>query len=108
MLGVPPAWAHEAGFILVLALTTYASLIIGELVPKQFALRAPEGIACVVAGPLKMLARATALLGLLLALSSELIFHLLCLRRESETPVTAAAQHLLLAPAQSAGVIGER
>ena len=107
MLGVPPAWAHEAGFILVIALTTYASLIIGELVPKQFALRAPEGIACVVAGPMKMLARATAPLVWLLDRSSALIFHLLGMRRESENHVTAEELHLIVAEAQSAGVIDE-
>ena len=31
----------------VIGLTTYISLIVGELVPKQFALRAPEPIAAV-------------------------------------------------------------
>src|SRR3546814_4142522 len=52
LLGLPADWALETGFIVVIALTTYASLIIGELVPKQFALRAPESIACAVAGPM--------------------------------------------------------
>jgi len=33
LLGMPVRTADEAGFILVIALTTYASLIIGELVP---------------------------------------------------------------------------
>src|SRR5262245_53704574 len=39
LLGIPERIADEAGFAIVIALTTYASLIIGELVPKQFALR---------------------------------------------------------------------
>ena len=33
----------------VIVLTTFASLVIGELVPKQFALRNPEVIAAIVA-----------------------------------------------------------
>ena len=41
-LGVAPATAATLGFALVIGLTTYASLILGELVPKQFALRKPE------------------------------------------------------------------
>ena len=40
------------GFALVIVLTTYASLVIGELVPKQFALRAPEPIAASMALPM--------------------------------------------------------
>ena len=40
-LGMTPNLAENAGFALVIGLTTYASLIVGELVPKQFALRAP-------------------------------------------------------------------
>lgn len=35
----------RSGFALVIGLTTFASLMIGELVPKQFALRSPEPIA---------------------------------------------------------------
>jgi putative hemolysin len=107
LLGVPPAWAHEAGFTLVIAITTYASLIIGELVPKQFALRAPEPIACVMARPMIMLSRATAPLVWLLDRSSALIFSMLGLRRESENHVTAEELHLVVAEAQSAGVIEE-
>ena len=36
---------EAVGFTIVIVITTYLSLIIGELVPKQFALRAPEPIA---------------------------------------------------------------
>lgn len=107
LLGIPREWALEAGFITVIVLTTYASLIIGELVPKQFALRAPEPIACFVARPMMMLARITAPLVWLLDRSSALIFRLLGLNRESESHVTAEELHLVVAEAQSAGVIEE-
>src|SRR3546814_18203995 len=56
---------------------------------------------------MKMLARATAPLVWLLDRSSALIFHLLGMRRESENHVTAEALHLIVAEAQSAGVIDE-
>ena len=55
-LGVPAKWADEAGFALVIALTTYFSLVVGELVPKQVALRSAEPIAIVMARPMAMLA----------------------------------------------------
>ena len=48
-LGLDPETARTVGFAVVIILTTYASLVIGELVPKQFALRAPEPIATFLA-----------------------------------------------------------
>src|SRR3546814_5775255 len=56
---------------------------------------------------MNMLARATAPLVWLLDRSSALIFHLLGMRRESENHVTAEELHLIVAEAQSAGVIDE-
>ena len=44
-LGVPQRYAGEAGFALVIVITTYFSVIIGELVPKQLALRLVEHLA---------------------------------------------------------------
>ncbi|HEY0627252.1 MAG TPA: hemolysin family protein [Allosphingosinicella sp.] len=107
LFGIEPELARSLGFALVIILTTYASLIIGELVPKQFALRAPEPIAAVMALPMLWLARATAPLVWLLDKSSMLIFRLLGLRRESDTQVTAEELHILVAEAHSAGVIEE-
>jgi len=106
-LGVPAPSAPEAGFGLVIAVTTFASLIIGELVPKQFALRAPEPIAAVMAVPMLWLSRLTAPFVWLLDRTSALIFHLLGLDRETENHVTAEELHLIVAEASSAGVIEE-
>ena len=105
--GVPARYADDGGFALVIGLTTYASLIIGELLPKQFALRAPERIACWVAWPMLMLSKLTAPLVWLLDQSSKLIFRIFSLKRESEAQVTAEELHLIVAEAQTAGVIEE-
>jgi putative hemolysin len=107
LLGVPAASAPEIGFALVIALTTFVSLIVGELVPKQFALRAPEPIAALVAVPMLWLSRLTAPFVWLLDRTSALIFRLLGLARESENHVTAEELHLIVAEASSAGVIEE-
>ncbi|MBX3593441.1 hemolysin family protein [Sphingomonas sp.] len=106
-LGVDPQTAETIGFALVIALTTYASLIVGELVPKQFALRSPEPIAVLVAKPMLWLARITAPLVWLLDQSSALVFRLLGMKRESENRVTAEELHLLVAEATRSGVIEE-
>ena len=39
---------------------SYLSLVLGELVPKSLALRFSEQIACLVARPIDLLARASA------------------------------------------------
>jgi putative hemolysin len=106
-LGVAPDLAENLGFAIVIGLTTYASLIIGELVPKQFALRKPEPIAAIVAIPMQWLAVITAPLGWLLDATSALIFKLLRLNRESEEHVTAEELHLIVAEASKSGVIEE-
>ena len=97
--GLSHQTAESVGFALVIGLTTYASLIIGELVPKQIALRAPEAIASVVALPMTYIATATKPLGWLLDQSSALIFKLLRLNRENEDQVTAEELHLIVAEA---------
>ena len=106
-LGMTPNLAENAGFALVIGLTTYASLIVGELVPKQFALRAPEPIAVLVATPMLWLAKLTAPLVWVLDGSSALIFKLLRLDRESENHVPAEELHLIVAEASRSGVIEE-
>ncbi|WP_340316274.1 hemolysin family protein [Rhizorhabdus argentea] len=107
LLGVPAGTAPEIGFGLVIAVTTFASLIVGELVPKQFALRKPEPIAAVMAIPMLWLARVTAPFVWLLDRTSALIFRILGLARETENHVTAEELHLIVAEASSAGVIEE-
>jgi len=107
LLGIDPDTAQTLGFGLVILLTTYASLVIGELVPKQFALRAPEPIAVVMARPMLWLSKATAPFVWLLDRTSALIFRLLGLRRESSDHVTAEDLHLVVAEATTAGLLEE-
>jgi len=107
LLGIKPETAHTLGFGLVIVLTTYVSLVIGEIVPKQIALRSPEPIAVVMSRPMRWLATITAPFVWLLNRSSELIFKLFGLDRESKNHVTAEELHLVVAEAQTAGVLEE-
>jgi putative hemolysin len=106
-LGVSAEKAETLGFAVVIGLTTFLSLVIGELVPKQFALRNPEPIAAIMARPMVWLARATAPLVWLLDQTSALIFRLLRMNRESDAHVTAEELHLIVAEASKSGVIEE-
>lgn len=105
--GLADDTADMLGFAIVIGITTYLSLIIGELVPKQFALRSPEPIAAMAAVPMQWIARLTAPLVWLLDGTSALIFALLGLNRESESKVTAEELHLVVAEASRSGVIEE-
>jgi len=107
LAGLDTEMAHKLGFGLVIMVTTFASLVIGELVPKQFALRSPEPIALIMARPMFWLSKATAPLVWLLDKTSGLIFRALGLSRESQHHVTAEELHLVVAEAQTAGVLEE-
>ena len=106
-LGLAHDLAENVGLAFVIALTTFFSLVIGELVPKQFALRSPEPIAIIMAVPMLWLARLTAPFVWLLDRTSALIFRLLRMNRESENHVTAEELHLIVAEASKSGIIEE-
>ena len=106
-LGLDHNHADHIGFALVIAVTTYVSLIVGELVPKQIALRNPEPIATIAALPMKWMATATKPVVWLLDETSLLIFRIIGLDREREEHVTAEELQLIVAEASSAGVIEE-
>src|SRR6478672_8502648 len=106
-LGLDHDTAHTVGFGLVIMLTTYVSLVIGEIVPKQIALRSPEPIAVVMSRPMRWLSVITAPFVWLLERSSSLIFKVFGFDRESKNQVTAEELHLVVAEAQTAGVLEE-
>jgi magnesium and cobalt exporter, CNNM family len=107
LAGFAQSTAHTLGYGLVIVVITFVSLVIGEIVPKQMALRSPEPIAVVIAKPMKWLSWITAPFVWLLDRSSATIFRLLGLDRESKNQVTAEELHLVVAEAQTAGVLEE-
>lgn len=104
-MGFPGQYAEEAGFALVIALTTYFSLVVGELVPKQVALRAAVPISLLMARPMAMMARIAAPLVWLLDTSSGLLIRLLGVRPAGQSSVTAEELHMIFAEASRHGVI---
>ncbi len=105
VLGVPADVADEAGFATVIALTTYFSLVIGELVPKQVALRAAVPISLVMAGPMLWLARIAAPLVWLLDKSSAALIALLGINTRGQHSLTAQELQMIFAEATRSGVI---
>jgi putative hemolysin len=106
-LGLPARYAGEAGFALVIAVTTYFSLIAGELVPKQLSLRHPEAIAIIAAPTMAVIAKVAAPVVWLLDTSSALILRLLGGGKSDGDAVTAEELHMIFAEATRHGVIEE-
>ncbi len=106
-LGVPERLADDAGFALVIIAVTYLSLVVGELVPKQIALRSAEPIALIMARPMALLARVVAPFVWLLDKTSTLILRLLSVGRASEGQLTAEELHLIFTEATHSGAIEE-
>ncbi|PKB14089.1 putative hemolysin [Novosphingobium kunmingense] len=106
-IGVPQRYAPEAGFAIAIAATTYFSLVVGELVPKQIALRMAELIATLAAPPMFLLSRMTAPLVWLLDKSSSFLLSLTGLTKRGEHSLTADELQMVFAEATRSGVIEE-
>jgi putative hemolysin len=104
-LGLGAGSAEAVAVAVVVASITYLSLIVGELVPKQIALRDPERVASFVAAPMAGLARAAAPAVWLLEVSSTCVLRLLGRQGEAGRRVTEEEIRALIAEAESAGVV---
>jgi putative hemolysin len=73
-VGVPGHFAYGAAFLLTVVLITFLTMVLGELVPKQLALRRPEIVAARAAPMLTVMARiATPAIWLLSKTSSAIL-----------------------------------
>ena len=104
-IGLSQGLAGTLGVGVVVALITYASLIIGELVPKQIALRNPEVVASLVAPGMSLLATVAAPIVWLLDISGRAVLFLLGQSQESDTKVTDEEIRTIIAEAEHHGTI---
>ena len=81
-------FAEPLSLGLVVLVTTYMTLVLGELVPKQLALRQPEVISAWVASPLNIFIRIATPAAWLLSESSALVLRLFGLHRTPARTVT--------------------
>jgi putative hemolysin len=97
--------ADAVGVGVVVTVITYASLIIGELVPKQIALRDPELVAVRVAPYMTMLATISLPAVWLLDRSGKALLWLLGQRGEASEKVSEDEIRTLVVEAENAGVL---
>ncbi|OXT01514.1 DNA-binding protein [Notoacmeibacter marinus] len=103
--GWSPDTADTLGVGITVVAVTYLSLVIGELVPKQIALRHPEAIATKVAGPMRFLSRIAAPIVWILDMSGKAVLFLLGQSRELKQTVTDEEVKSVLDDAEEAGTI---
>jgi len=103
--GVPDRAAEWLAYAGVFSAITYLSLIIGELVPKNLALRNAESIACAVAPLMTTLSRVAAPAVWLLDISTKAVFWLLRLKQHRQSTVTEEEIKMLIAEGERVGVI---
>jgi putative hemolysin len=97
--------ASEIAFVLVVVAITYANLILGELVPKQLALRDPERVAVIVSRPLAWLARVTSPVIWVMSQSSGLVLRLFGAARPNDQSVTEEEVKAVVAEGVEAGAL---
>lgn len=103
--GFSAQWSYSLGVGGVVVVLTYLSLIVGELVPKQIALKNPEAVAARVAPAMELLSRIGAPIIWLLDLSGRALLVLLGQTAEGKARVTDEEVRTLLAEAHHEGVI---
>lgn len=103
--GMSPALSRTLGVGGVVVLITYLSLIVGELVPKQIALRAPEGVASRIAPLILFISRIAAPIVWILDKSGKALLALLGQAGESDRGISDEEIRVMLSEARTAGVI---
>jgi putative hemolysin len=81
-------YAYQVALGLVVVCITFASIILGELVPKRIAMQYPEAMATLIAPPLRLLSTVMSPFVKILALCTEAIVRLLGIGRHKEEAPT--------------------
>jgi putative hemolysin len=106
-LAVLAPYADEIAFALVITVTTYLSLVVGELVPKRIALSKPEKIAALVAPPMRLLSLVAHPVVALLRLSTNAILTLLGISQKAKS-VTEDEIRAVIREGRSTGLLGRQ
>jgi putative hemolysin len=101
-------YGEMVGYVAVIVAITYLSIVIGELIPKRIAMRAPERIASIIAAPMRTLSRIAAPFVWLLGTSTDLLLRLLGLHGARDETVTEEEVRSMISEGTEAGVFDPR
>ncbi len=100
-------YAQQLGFLIVIGIITYFSLVIGELVPKNIALNRPETIATIFSRPMDVISRITKPFVWFLSTSTRLILKLFRIRESTESAITEEEIRAHIAHGTELGILDE-
>ncbi|UXY14110.1 hemolysin family protein [Chitiniphilus purpureus] len=104
-LGVSQQVSDNGATIIVVAVVTYCSIVLGELVPKRIGQINPEAIARLVSRPMEGLAFLARPFVILLSISTQTLLRLLGVKHATGPSVTEDEIHAMLEEGSEAGVI---
>ena len=105
--GMEPGIASWASLGIVIFLVTYFSIVLGELVPKRLGQMNPEGVACTLVRPLRVMSLIMSPFVKFLALSTETILKMFGPGDKAEPAVTEEEIHAILDEGSESGAIEE-
>jgi putative hemolysin len=100
-------YAEPIASVVAIAIVTYLTIVIGELVPKQLALNSPERLSVLVAKPLNLLGWLGSPLSHVLSMSTNFIVKLLGIRPSTEPDVTEEEIRVMIGQGTEAGMFEE-
>lgn len=98
-------YADDLAIGLVVTVVTYLSLVIGELVPKQIALRHADGVAISIAVPIFWLSKLTKPLVHLLDVSNKFLLALLRVRQKADSFVGIEEVKAIIEESTESGIL---
>ncbi|MBN3931297.1 HlyC/CorC family transporter [Streptomyces verrucosisporus] len=110
LAGVPEGLVHPIAFVIALAVATYLHMLLGEMVPKNIALAAPERAALLLGPPLVALTRALRPVIFGINALANALLKLLRVEPKDEVSATYSDDELarLVADSSEAGLLDER
>ncbi len=106
-IGFLEQYAPTISTTIVVVLVTFASIILGELIPKRIALLRAEKISRAVAGPMMVLSRVAYPVVALLSFVSNLVFKIFKIKTHSDSAVTEEEIKMLISEGSEHGEIEE-
>ncbi len=100
-------YSETLSFTIVVGIITYLSLVVGELVPKRFAMSNAEKIACAVAPPMRFLSKIGTPVVYLLSVSTESLLSILGIQATEESQVTEEEIKVMIAQGAESGMFEE-
>jgi putative hemolysin len=105
--GVPvlAEYAREISLGVVVVGITFASIVLGELVPKRIAMQYPETVATLVAAPMQWLSRLVGPFVKILSMATDALLRLMGLHKSPENAVTEEEITSMIKEGTHAGIL---